>query len=88
MRKECVNFKTSVEVGSDITLTEIKRKFDATLITIGSEEARDLNIPGRNVEGIYPAMDFLPLQNKAVSREIKNSEIKINATRNPLYFLW
>ena len=79
MRKEGVNFKTSVEVGSDITLTEIKRKFDATLITIGSEEARDLNIPGRNVEGIYPAMDFLPLQNKAVSGEIKNSEIKINA---------
>ena len=73
MRKEGVNFKTSVEVGSDITLTEIKRKFDAILITIGSEEARDLNIPGRNVEGIYPAMDFLPLQNKAVSGEIKNS---------------
>ena len=79
MRKEGVNFKTSIEVGSDITLAEIKRKFDATLITIGSEEARDLNIPGRNVEGIYPAMDFLPLQNKAVSGEIKNSEIKINA---------
>ena len=50
MRKEGVNFKTSVEVGSDITLAEIKSKFDATLITIGSEEARDLNIPGRNVE--------------------------------------
>ena len=79
MRKEGVNFKTSVEVGSDITLTEIKSKFDATLITIGSEEARDLNIPGRNVEGIYPAMDFLPLQNKAVSGEIKNNEIEINA---------
>ena len=79
MRKEGVNFKTSIEVGSDITLTEVKKKFDATLITIGSEEARDLNIPGRNVEGIYPAMDFLPLQNKAVSGEIKNNEIEINA---------
>ena len=79
MRKEGVNFKTSIEVGSDISLTEINKKFDATLITIGSEEARDLNIPGRNVEGIYPAMDFLPLQNKAVSGEIKNKEIKINA---------
>ena len=79
MRKEGVNFKTSIEVGSDITLTEIKKKFDATLITIGSEEARDLNIPGRNVEGIYPAMDFLPLQNKAVSGEIKNNEVEINA---------
>ena len=79
MRKEGINFKTSIEVGSDITLTEIKKKFNATLITIGSEESRDLNIPGRNVEGIYPAMDFLPLQNKAVSGEIKNNEIGINA---------
>ena len=50
-------------------------QFKESLIPIGSEEARDLNIPGRNVEGIYPAMDFLPLQNKAVSGEIKNSEI-------------
>ncbi len=79
MRKEGINFKTSIEVGSDITLTEIKKKFNAILITIGSEESRDLNIPGRNVEGIYPAMDFLPLQNKAVSGEIKNNEIGINA---------
>jgi len=79
MRKEGINFKTSIEVGSDITLTEIKKKFNATLITIGSEESRDLNIPGRNAEGIYPAMDFLPLQNKAVSGEIKNNEIGINA---------
>ena len=79
MRKEGVNFKTSIEVGNDITLTEIKKKFDATLITIGSEESRDLNIPGRNVKGIYPAMDFLPLQNKAVSGEIENNEIEINA---------
>ena len=79
MRKEGVNFKTSIEVGRDITLAEIKKEFDATLISIGSEESRDLNIPGRNVEGIYPAMDFLPLQNKAVSGEIKNNEIGINA---------
>ncbi len=79
MRKEGVIFKTSIEVGSDISLMTIKKKFDATLITIGSEEARDLNIPGRNVEGIYAAMDFLPLQNKAVSGEIKNNEVKINA---------
>ena len=79
MRKEGINFKTSIEVGSDITLKEIKKKFNATLITIGSEESRDLNIPGRNAEGIYPAMDFLPLQNKAVSGEIKNNEIGINA---------
>ena len=77
MRKEGVIFKTGLEVGFDISIRDIKDKFDATLITIGSEEARELNIPGRNVEGIYPAMDFLPLQNKVVSGEIE--KIKINA---------
>ena len=57
---------TGFEVGKDINISEIKDKFDAVLITIGSEEARDINIPGRNVKGIYPAMDFLPLQNKLI----------------------
>ena len=79
MSKEGVVFKTSVDVGKDITLKQIKKNFDAILLTIGSEDARDLNIPGRNVEGIYPAMDFLPFQNKAVSGEIKKNDIKINA---------
>ncbi|MAH88676.1 MAG: glutamate synthase [Pelagibacterales bacterium] len=79
MSKEGVVFKTSVDVGKDITLKQIKKNYDAILLTIGSEDARDLNIPGRNVEGIYPAMDFLPFQNKAVSGEIKKNDIKINA---------
>ena len=79
MKKEGVIFKTSVNIGQDISITEIKRSFDIILLTIGSEEARDLNIPGRQAKGIYPAMDFLPLQNMAVSGEIKKDKISINA---------
>ncbi len=79
MKKEGVTFKTSIEVGNDISLKEIKNEFEAILLSIGSEEARDLKIPGREAEGIYPAMDFLPLQNQAVSGEIKLKQVNISA---------
>ncbi len=79
MKKEGVTFKTSTDVGKDVSLSEIKNNFEAILLTIGSEESRDLNIPGREAKGIYPAMEFLPLQNKVVSGEIKFSVPKINA---------
>ena len=58
---------------------KIKNDYDAVLLSIGSEEARDLNIPGRDAEGILPAMDFLPIQNKVVSGEINKGDLNINA---------
>jgi glutamate synthase (NADPH/NADH) small chain len=79
MKKEGVTFKTGVDVGLDVSIKDLKKNFDAILLTIGSEESRDLKIPGREAKGIYAAMDFLPLQNKALSGEISNKQIKINA---------
>ena len=79
MKKEGVKFKVSINIGKDISINTLKEKFDRVLLTIGSEEARDLNIPGREATGIYPAMDFLPLQNKVVSGEIKIKQANINA---------
>jgi glutamate synthase (NADPH/NADH) small chain len=79
MQKEGVIFKTGLEVGKDLSLKKVQNQFDAILLTIGSEEARDLSIPGRDVDGIYSAMDFLPLQNKLVSGEIVDNIIKISA---------
>ena len=79
MKKEGVIFKTGVNIGVDLSIKALKKKFDAILLTIGSEEARDLKIPGREAQGIYAAMDFLPLQNKAVSGEISNQQLKVNA---------
>ncbi|MFX5714256.1 FAD-dependent oxidoreductase, partial [Acinetobacter baumannii] len=43
--------------------------YDAVLLTGGSEQPRDLPIPGRDLEGIHFAMDFLPQQNRRVSNE-------------------
>ena len=79
MKKEGVKFKTSTEIGSELKMGFLKKNYNAILITTGSEKARDLDIPGREATGIHFAMDFLPIQNKLVSGEIKKEEQKISA---------
>ncbi len=79
MKKEGVLFKTSIDIGNDLSVSELKKDYDAVLICSGSEHARDLNIPGREASGIHFAMDFLPLQNRMVSGEINREELKISA---------
>ena len=79
MRKEGVKFITSTEIGSELKMSFLKKNYNAVLITTGSEKARDLDIPGREASGIHFAMDFLPIQNKLVSGEIKKEEQKISA---------
>ena len=79
MIKEGVSFKTSVNVGVDISIRNLKKDYDAILLCSGSEHARDLSIPGRDATGIHFAMDFLPLQNKVVSGEIIKKDQIISA---------
>ena len=59
MTAEGVVFKTGVDVGRDVTAGDLKQDFDATVLTIGSRKARDLEVPGRELSGIHYAMDFL-----------------------------
>ncbi len=56
---EGVEFRTNSEVGIDISAEEIKAMFDATVICVGATKPRDLKIPGRSLQGIHFAMDFL-----------------------------
>ena len=79
MEKEGVSFKTNIEVGVDISTKTLIRDYDAVLLTSGSEEARELNIPGRNAKGVYLAMDFLPQQNKINSGEYNKADLTISA---------
>ncbi|ASU34225.1 glutamate synthase subunit beta [Mucilaginibacter xinganensis] len=67
MEKDGVEFKYNTEVGKDISADEIVRNNDAVIIAGGSTIPRNLNIPGRELKGIYFAMDFLKQQNKRVS---------------------
>ena len=68
MRAEGVEFRVGVHVGGDgpdaVPARTLLAKFDAVALTVGSEEPRDLDVPGRKLDGIHFAMDFLPLQNR------------------------
>jgi len=64
MEAEGVVFKTNVEVGKDYSIEALRSEFDAILLTTGAEVGRDLPIPGRELNGIHQAMDFLTQQNK------------------------
>lgn len=67
MVEEGVHFKVNAEVGKNINPDMLKEDFDAIVVCTGSTVPRDLPIPGRDLEGIHFAMDFLTQQNKTVS---------------------
>ncbi len=64
MKEEGLTIKTGVKVGVDVTVAQLKKDFDAVCLTIGAREPRDLKIEGRDLKGIYFAMDYLRQQNK------------------------
>ena len=67
MKEDGINFICNTEVGRDIPADELVRTHDAVVLAGGSTIPRNLNIPGRELKGIYFAMDFLKQQNKRVS---------------------
>ena len=64
MEAEGVTFKPSSNIGKDTDANELRSQFDAVLLAGGSTQARDLTVPGRELKGVYFAMEYLPLQNK------------------------
>src|SRR6266700_6208736 len=59
-----VAFNTNAHVGVNVPVDTLTTQYDAILLTGGAEHPRDLNIPGRELNGIHYAMEFLPQQNK------------------------
>ena len=80
MEREGVEFYTGVNVGADISVQELQSKSDSIVLAGGSETPRDLEIPGRQSEGIEFAMDFLVQQNQRVSGETLSNKREILAT--------
>jgi glutamate synthase (NADPH/NADH) small chain len=64
LQAEGVCFQTSANVGSDISVQDLRRDYDAIVLCGGATRPRDLNVPGRNLAGIHFAMDYLPQQNR------------------------
>src|SRR5439155_7339273 len=61
---EGVRFRTNADGGIDPTIEELRREFDAICLAMGAESPRDLQVPGRQLHGIVPAMTFLTQQNR------------------------
>ncbi|GMU24378.1 MAG: dihydropyrimidine dehydrogenase subunit A [Phycisphaerae bacterium] len=67
LEAEGVVFRAGVNVGVDITGDELRRDFDVIVLAGGATKPRDLPIPGRELQGVHFAMEFLPQQNKRVA---------------------
>jgi glutamate synthase (NADPH) small chain len=79
MREEGVEFRTGVYVGQNYAVEDLKNNFDVILLCIGSTIPRNLDIPGRELEGVHFAMDFLTQQNKILAGESFPEEDRISA---------
>jgi len=64
MSAEGVEFVTHAHIGVTVPLEKLRKDFDAIVLALGAEHPRDLNVAGRELNGIHFAMDFLPQQNK------------------------
>jgi glutamate synthase (NADPH/NADH) small chain len=81
MASEGVIFETNAHVGEQIPVADLRKEFDAILLTGGAEHARDLNVPGRELKGIHFAMDYLPQQNKTVAGDSVSDQILATGKR-------
>ncbi|MBI9017513.1 MAG: glutamate synthase subunit beta [Phycisphaerae bacterium] len=70
LKAEGVRFETGVQVGEDISPKYLEKVFDAVCLTIGAGQPRDIEIPGRRLDGVHFAMDFLSQQNKICAGDI------------------
>lgn len=64
LEAEGIEIKTGIEIGRDLDIRKLVDQVDAVCLAIGAEEPRDLNVPGRELDGIHFAMDFLRQQNR------------------------
>jgi glutamate synthase (NADPH/NADH) small chain len=89
MRAEGVSFRTGVLVGAlpegskvtndaqeTVSADELKSAFDAVLLAGGAETSRDLPVPGRELDGVHFAMEFLPQQNKLVAGDKLKGQLR------------
>jgi glutamate synthase (NADPH/NADH) small chain len=65
MRAEGTIFRTGVDVGAAVTGEQLRQRYDAVVLAVGATAWRDLSVPGRELDGVHQAMEYLPLANRA-----------------------
>jgi len=79
LQAEGVTFTTDTHIGVTIPAKQLHDTFDAVVLTGGSEHSRDLEVPGRDLEGVHFAMNFLPQQNRRNAGDTIDPEIALTA---------
>jgi glutamate synthase (NADPH) small chain len=69
MRAEGTEFRCGVQAGLDVSAETLRASYDAIVLAGGARVARDLPLPGRELDGIHQAMEYLPLANRVVAAE-------------------
>ncbi len=77
MAAEGVRFRTGVEVGVDITVDALRKRYDAIVLAVGATQWRDLPIPGRELTGVYQAMEYLPGANRVQEGDLEVAPIDV-----------
>jgi glutamate synthase (NADPH) small chain len=81
MSAEGVEFKPNSHVGHNVPVEDLRKEFDAILLSGGAEHSRDLKVPGRELKGIHFAMEFLPQQNKVCEGDTVANQILATGKR-------
>ncbi|OGW80893.1 MAG: glutamate synthase [Omnitrophica bacterium RIFCSPLOWO2_12_FULL_44_17] len=75
MKAEGIQFETNAHVGKDLHASDLKKQYDAILITMGAGAPRDLKVPGRELDGIHFAMEYLTKSNMFSGGEIPANQM-------------
>ena len=81
MRAEGTEFRTQVNAGVDVTGAELRKEFDAIVLAGGATQWRDLPVPGRELNGVYQAMEYLPPANRVQLGDLADSPISAKGKR-------
>ena len=75
LKAEGIRFRVGIEIGKDISWSDLRSRYDAVLIATGASVAKDLPVPGRELSGVHYAMEYLTQSNRAVAGETVDGQI-------------
>jgi len=75
MAAEGVKFRAGVDVGTDVTGSDLRRRYDAVVLAVGATQWRDLPVPGRELAGVHQAMEYLPGANRVQEGDLELAPI-------------
>jgi glutamate synthase (NADPH/NADH) small chain len=79
LEAEGITFETGYDIGSDVAAAQLRERFDAVVLAVGADRPRDIDVPGRELQGIHIAMDYLVQQNRRVAGERVHARPEITA---------